>query len=170
MFFLYLLQCPFKSRFFSNFQVFLLNFRKYHKMNQRPFLIKFSDTSGNKTMGRVLTFRIFPFVMNYEFCKQGEGTFQSCRFITNLAVKQELWFSFPLNLFQLSDENLVKIVFFFSGNLSPNTGDGFFYNLLKVEFKLYIVISLLEMLKLGYKSFIVITQFAATMLFWFLSK
>ena len=33
-------------------------------MNQRPFLIKFSDASVNKTMGRVLIFRIFPFAMN----------------------------------------------------------------------------------------------------------
>ena len=38
-------------------------------------------------------------------------------------------------IFYLAFENLVKIVFFFSGNLSPNTAD-LSYSLLKVEFKL----------------------------------
>ena len=33
-------------------------------MNQRPFLINYSDASVNKTMERVFIFRILPFVMN----------------------------------------------------------------------------------------------------------
>ena len=34
-------------------------------MNQRSFLIKFSDAFANKTMRRMLIFRIFSFVMNW---------------------------------------------------------------------------------------------------------
>ena len=80
-----------------------------------------------------------------------------------------LWFCFLFNLCQLSEINIVKMVSFFSESFSPNIAD-FFYSLSKVEFKLCIAIASLEMLKLGYKSCILITQYAATTLFGFLSK
>ena len=81
-------------------------------------------------------------------------------------------FSFPFNLHKLSDENLFMIVFFFLENFTPTTAD--LFNILKVEFKLCIVIISLEMLKLGYKTGILITQYRATILFgvfcWFLFR
>ena len=72
-------------------------------------------------------------------------------------------FSFPFNLHKLSDENLFMIVFFFLENFTPTTAD--LFNILKVEFKLCIVIISLEMLKVGLKSIKLITRYPATILF-----
>ena len=98
----------------------------------------------NKPLVFALTFKFVP-----KICKQREGTFQGCRFLTS----------------QLCGENLVKLFFFFSGNFSPITAD-FFHSLFKVKF--CIVIVSLGMMKQEYISCMLITQYVATVLFGFL--